>query len=194
MKYFIGIIIFAGVAIGAWYWLQPGKEINSNPGNLNSTMTDKIIVLETNLGNIKIKLDSVSAPQTSANFEKLVAEKFYDNLTFHRIIPGFVIQGGDPKGDGSGGPGYTIPAEIKLLHKRGSVAMARLADQVNPKRESSGSQFYICLQDLPQLDGQYTVFGQVVEGMDVVDKISQVKTGANDKPIEPIIITSARRL
>jgi peptidyl-prolyl cis-trans isomerase B (cyclophilin B) len=180
MKYFIGVIIFVGVAIGAWYWLAPKKEV------VNNNMNNNLIVLETSLGNIKIKLDYDAAPKTSANFEKLVKEKFYDNLTFHRIVPGFVIQGGDPKGDGTGGPGYTVPAEIKLLHKRGSIAMARTGDEVNPNRESSGSQFYIALQDLPQLDGQYTVFGSVVEGMDVVDKIAKLNP--------PVIITSARRL
>jgi len=162
--------------------------------NANNNMENKIenlVILETSFGNIKIKLDYNSASKTSANFEKLVKEKFYDGLTFHRIIPGFVIQGGDPKGDGTGGPGYTVPAEIKLLHKQGSVAMARLADQVNPNRESSGSQFYIALQDLPGLDGQYTVFGEVTKGFDVIDKIVQVKTGANDKPVEPVVIKQA---
>jgi peptidyl-prolyl cis-trans isomerase B (cyclophilin B) len=88
------------------------------------------------------------------------------------VVPGFVVQGGDPKGDGSGGPGYDLPAEISPVekHLRGSVATARLGDAVNPDRKSSGSQFYICLAAQPSLDGQYTVFGGVVEGMDVVDK------------------------
>jgi len=180
MKYFVTIIIFLVLAAGAWYLLA-AKKNNAN----------NMVILETNFGNIKIKLDYDSAPKTSANFEKLVKEKFYDGLTFHRIIPGFVIQGGDSKGDGTGGTGYTVPAEIKLLHKQGSVAMARLPDQINPNRESSESQFYIVLKDLPQLDGQYTVFGQVIEGLDVVDKIAQVKTGTNDKPLEPVVIKQA---
>lgn len=149
------------------------------------------IVLETNFGKIRIALNHKAAPKTAANFEKLATSGFYNNLTFHRIIPGFVIQGGDPRGDGTGGPGYTVPAEISLPHTRGAVAMARTGDQVNPSRASSGSQFYIALQALPELDGQYTVFGQVVEGMDAVDKIAQVKTDAYDKPLQAVKIIKA---
>ncbi|OGZ15735.1 MAG: hypothetical protein A3G11_01545 [Candidatus Lloydbacteria bacterium RIFCSPLOWO2_12_FULL_51_9] len=143
------------------------------------------------MGNIKIALDPQAALKTAANFEKLVGDGFYNGLIFHRVIPGFVIQGGDPVGNGTGGPGYTVSAEIKLLHKRGSIAMARLPDQVNPARESSGSQFYIALADLPDLDGQYTVFGQVTEGMEVVDKIASVQTDSSDKPLTPVTINKA---
>ncbi|TSA46281.1 peptidylprolyl isomerase [bacterium] len=157
----------------------------------DTTTKPSKVILETSLGNIEIALDYSAAPQTSENFAKLAGAGFYNNLTFHRIIPGFVIQGGDPKGDGTGGPGYTVPAEIKLSHKRGSIAMARLGDEVNPNRASSGSQFYIALQDLSQLDGQYTVFGRVVSGMDVVDKIAAVKTDSSDKPLEPVKIIKA---
>ncbi|MBI4049891.1 MAG: peptidylprolyl isomerase [Candidatus Doudnabacteria bacterium] len=146
------------------------------------------MVLETNYGSIKIALDAAAAPKTSANFAKLAADKFYDGLTFHRVIPGFIVQGGDPAGDGTGGPGYELPAEIKLPHKRGAVASARLPDEVNPNRNSSGSQFYIALKDLSELDGQYTVFGMVTEGLDVVDKIAAVKTDSSDKPLEAVII------
>ena len=89
------------------------------------------------------------------------------------MVPDFVVQGGDPDGTGTGGPGYTVPAEIGEKHLRGSVATARTGDQVNPKRESSGSQFYICLEPQPNLDGQYTVFGGVISGMDVVDQIQK---------------------
>lgn len=199
MKYFVAIIIIILLlAVITWGVFFSGlivkknqtKSNNSN-GQSKQVTTRKIIVLETNLGNIKISLNEEAAPKTAANFEKLVSEGFYNNLTFHRVILGFVIQGGDPAGDGTGGPGYTVPAEIGLKHKRGSIAMARLPDQVNPERASSGSQFYIALQDLPQLDGQYTVFGQVVSGMDVVDKIAAVKTDANDKPLDPVIIKKA---
>jgi cyclophilin family peptidyl-prolyl cis-trans isomerase len=98
---------------------------------------------------------------------------YYNGLTFHRVVPDFVIQGGDPTGTGSGGPGYTIPAEIKLPHKQGAMAWARTGDEVNPERRSSGSQFYITLKATPFLDGAYTVFGQTVTGMDVVEKINQ---------------------
>jgi cyclophilin family peptidyl-prolyl cis-trans isomerase len=131
------------------------------------------------VGNIVIKLRDAEAPKTVANFRKLVKDKFYDGTCFHRVIPGFMIQGGDPNSkntdpsdDGVGGPGYTVPAEIKLPHLRGSVATARQGDQVNPTRASSGSQFFIDVAPQASLDrGGYTVFGDVIQGMDTVDKI-----------------------
>jgi cyclophilin family peptidyl-prolyl cis-trans isomerase len=110
------------------------------------------VIMETNYGVIKIKVDYDHAPKHAANFIKLVKNKFYDGLQFHRVIPGFMIQGGDPlskdddiSNDGTGGPGYTLPAEIDRIHLRGSVAAARLGDNVNPEKKSNGSQFYICL-------------------------------------------------
>src|SRR5690349_22896168 len=135
--------------------------------------TDHYATLETDRGNVVIELYPGVAPKTVANFEKLSKDGFYNNLTFHRVEPGFVVQGGDPAGNGTGGPGYELPAEISPTekHVRGTLAMARRGDQVNPDRKSSGSQFYICLAPAPFLDGQYTVFGGVVEGMNVVDKI-----------------------
>ncbi len=135
--------------------------------------TGQYAILDTDRGVIVIELYPAVAPKTAANFEKLSKDGFYNGLTFHRVEPGFVVQGGDPKGNGSGGPGYDLPAEISPTekHLRGSVAMARLGDNVNPERRSSGSQFYICLDPAPFLDGQYTIFGGVVEGMGVVDKI-----------------------
>jgi cyclophilin family peptidyl-prolyl cis-trans isomerase len=140
----------------------------------------EVAVLETVLGNIVIRFYPADAPKTVANFKKLVREKFYDGTTFHRVISGFMIQGGDPNSknadpadDGIGGPGYTVPAEIKRTHLRGSVATARQGDQVNPTKASSGSQFFIDLAPQPSLDtGGYTVFGEVISGMDVVDKIA----------------------
>ena len=126
----------------------------------------------TDQGTIVVTLDAAAAPQTVNNFVFLARQGFYDGLTFHRVEPDFVIQGGDPLGTGAGGPGYTVPAEISLVHTEGAIAMARQDDQVNPERASSGSQFYIALEPLPSLDGAYTVFGQVVEGMDVVRSIS----------------------
>jgi cyclophilin family peptidyl-prolyl cis-trans isomerase len=114
------------------------------------------------------------APRHVENFVWLARDGFYDGLVWHRYVAGFVIQGGDPKGTGEGGPGYTVPAEFSdKQHVLGAVAAARLGDEVNPKMESSGSQFYICLADVHQLDNKYTVFGQVVRGMDVVDKLRQ---------------------
>ena len=157
---------------------------------------EEIITLTTSEGVIVIKLDAVAAPKHAENFKKLVKEGFYDGTTFHRVIPGFMIQGGDPLSKdqakrsehGTVGPGYTIPAEIGKKHKRGSLAAARQGDQVNPKRESSGSQFYICVVDTTFLDGQYTVFGEVIEGMEVADKIVAKPRDPRDNPKEPITI------
>ncbi len=129
----------------------------------------------TSKGNIVVDLDAASAPRTVNNFVYLARQGFYDGLTFHRVEdnPAFaLIQGGDPAGNGTGGPGYTVPAEIGLPHDQGAIATARLGDQVNPERASSGSQFYICLVPIHQLDGGYTVFGYVVEGLEVAQQIT----------------------
>jgi cyclophilin family peptidyl-prolyl cis-trans isomerase len=128
--------------------------------------------IKTSKGDIVVALDAQNAPMTTNNFIFLARDGFYDGLTFHRVEPGFVIQGGDPRGGGTGGPGYTIPGEFKLKHPRGAIAMARLPDQINPKKDSSGSQFYITLAATPGLDGQYSAFGQVTSGMDVVLNIA----------------------
>lgn len=127
--------------------------------------------IHTEKGSIRVELDAVAAPQHVNNFVFLARQGFYDGLSFHRVEPNFVIQDGDPTGTGRGGPGYRIPAEIGLPHQQGAVAMARKADQVNPERKSSGSQFYITLQPTPFLDGQYSVFGRVIQGFDVVQQI-----------------------
>ena len=145
---------------------------------------EHVVLLDTAQGPIVIKLRDDAAPKTCANFRKLVKEGFYDGTYFHRVIQGFMIQGGDPNtknadpnDDGMGGPGYTVPAEIKLKHERGSVATARTGDAVNPKRDSSGSQFFIDVREQPSLDaGGYTVFGEVISGMETVDKIVNLAT------------------
>jgi cyclophilin family peptidyl-prolyl cis-trans isomerase len=129
-------------------------------------------IIQTDKGDIVVSLDAVASPEHVNNFIFLSNEGFYNGLTFHRVEPGFVIQGGDPLGVGNGGPGYTVPGEFELTHGEGALAMARLPDQVNPDRESSGSQFYVTLAPTPFLDGQYSVFGQVEEGMDVVKSIA----------------------
>ena len=139
-------------------------------------------------GTMKIQFYTKDAPLNVTNVANLGIKGFYNGLVFHRLIPGFMIQGGDPSGNGTGGPGYTVPAEIKHRHDKGSMAMARTGDQVNPERRSSGSQFYICFKPTPQLDGQYTVIGQLVQGMDVLDKLEKVKTGAMDKPVTPVVM------
>jgi peptidyl-prolyl cis-trans isomerase B (cyclophilin B) len=137
--------------------------------------TGHYAIIDTERGTIVVELYPAVAPKTVANFETLVNKGFYNGLTWHRVVPDFVIQGGDPDGTGAGGPGYTVPAEINPAehHLRGSLATARQGDEVNPKRESSGSQFYICLEPQAGLDGQYTVFGGVIKGMDAVDQIQK---------------------
>jgi len=157
-----------------------------------------IVILKTSMGEIQIELYSKDAPQHAANFKKLVKNKFYNGLTFHRVIQGFMVQGGDPNSkdgdksnDGQGGPGYTIPAEIKMKHESGSVAAARLGDEQNPKKESSGSQFYIVTGKASHLDGEYTVFGKVIKGMDVVMKIEKVKVDQMNNPVDKVVIEKA---
>ena len=141
---------------------------------------------------IDIELDHNAAPITCENFEKLVKDGFYNGLTFHRIIPGFMIQGGDPLGEGYGGPGYSIKGEFAsngfnntLKHERGVISWAR---SNNP--DSAGSQFFIMHAAAPHLDGSYAAFGRVIEGIEVVDEIASVKTGANDRPVTPVVIKS----
>ena len=151
--------------------------------------SDKKILLETNMGNIVIELRS-DMPITSGNFEKLVNQGFYDGVIFHRVINGFMIQGGDPRGDGTGGPGYMIKDEFTKTNRndRGTISMA------NAGPNTGGSQFFINLVDNNFLDSKHPAFGKVVEGMDVVDKIAMVDTDSNDRPLEDVIITKARVL
>ncbi|QGG47610.1 peptidylprolyl isomerase [Heliorestis convoluta] len=128
----------------------------------------KKAIIETEKGTMVVELYEKDAPGTVANFEKLIKEGYYDGLTFHRVIPDFVIQGGCPNGTGSGGPGYTIPCEVQNnpnKHMRGSLSMAHAG------RDTGGSQFFVCHSPQPHLDGNHTVFGRVVEGLEVVDDI-----------------------
>ena len=147
-------------------------------------------------GVIRLELDEQDAPITVANFVDLANKNFYDGLIFHRVIRGFMIQGGDPTGTGMGGPGHTIKGEFAangvqnpIRHTRGVISMAR---SMNPN--SAGSQFFIMHQDAPHLDGQYAAFGRVTEGMDVVDRIACTRTGAADRPVEEQRIRSLRIL
>lgn len=149
-----------------------------------------IIIKVKDFGTIKIQLDYTNARNTCINFVSLARNNFYDGLIFHRVIKGFMIQGGDPKGNGTGGPGYHIKGEFKqnghqnnLSHERGVISMARSMDF-----DSAGSQFFIMHKDGKYLDGQYAAFGRVVEGMDVVDKIARVRTSPNDRPYENVVI------
>ncbi len=140
--------------------------------------------LHTNHGAIEVELFDEDAPKTVENFAKLARDGFYDGVTFHRVIPDFMIQGGDPTGTGTGGPGYTFEDEINE-HKvvRGALAMA------NAGPDTNGSQFFVVTAEAtPWLDGKHTVFGRVTSGLDVVDSISAVDTDANDKPRDPVVI------
>lgn len=153
-----------------------------------------MVVIEMENGKkIKIELYPEIAPISCENFEKLVKNGFYNGLTFHRVISGFMIQGGCPNGTGTGGPGWHIKGEFSangikndLKHTRGVISMARASAP-----DSAGSQFFIMHDDAPYLDGQYAGFGKVVEGMDVVDEIASVDTNYNDKPLTPQIIKKA---
>jgi cyclophilin family peptidyl-prolyl cis-trans isomerase len=135
-------------------------------------------------GNITIELLPEEAPKNVKNIVELADKGFYNGLIFHRVIKGFVIQGGCPKGDGTGDPGYEIEDEIspREKHLKGTVAMANHGPNTN------GSQFYICLEPLPRLDGRYTIIGRVVEGMDIVDRVGSVETGQFDRPVENVVM------
>ena len=162
---------------------------------------------------IVIELREDAAPQTVANFRELVRRHYYDGMSFHRLFPHQLVQTGDPKSRqgvvdsvlqkvgldfqdsdraGTGGPGYTTPAEIHLKLEKGSVASARLPDTINPTRASNGSQFFICIEPMSQLNGQYTVFGRVIEGLDQLDAISGLPVNSNDFPTERVVIQSIR--
>lgn len=150
-----------------------------------SEATDLVKIDMNDGGSIVVKLDSANAPITVANFKKLVAQGFYDGLIFHRVISGFMVQGGDPQGTGMGGSRENIKGEFTmngvrntLSHKRGVISMARAN---NP--DSASSQFFICHGDAKFLDGQYAAFGEVVEGIETVDKIAAVKTNHSDRPL-----------
>ncbi len=160
---------------------------------------DYVITIKTTYGDMIVLL-SDNAPLHKANFIKLAKSGFYDSTTFHRVIDGFMIQGGDtlskdknPTNDGMGNMGYTIPAELStgLKHKKGAIAAARIGDQANPQRASNGSQFYIVLEDngANHLDGQYSVFGQVMDGFDVMRKIVNQQTDNRNRPLENVYMT-----
>ena len=154
----------------------------------------KVVIKMKDGGTMSGELYPEIAPETVANFEKLANEGFYDGLTFHGIIPGFMIQGGDPKGNGTGGPGYTIKGEFNangfkndLKHTRGILSMARAMDP-----NSAGSQFFIMHADAPHLDGQYAGFGLITDGLDELDKIAGTPTTWSDAPKTPQVIESIR--
>jgi len=151
---------------------------------VDSENKTSVAVVETSMGTFKFKFLENKAPGTCENFIDLTNKGFYNGLIFHRIIPNFMIQGGCPDGTGMGGPGYQIIAEFNdTKHVPGIVSMAR-----SQHPDSAGSQFFVCTAAVPHLDGQYTAFGEVIEGYNVVDKIGKVQTGAMDKPLEDVVI------
>ena len=155
----------------------------------------------TSMGVIKVKLYA-DTPKHRENFAKLALEKYYDGMLFHRVINGFMIQGGDPLTKdaankarfGTGGPDYTVPAEFVPAHThiKGALAAARRGDAVNPYKESSGSQFYLVQGDAHFLDGEYTVFGETIQGLDVIDKIASVQTDGRDCPVQDVKIVTIK--
>ena len=185
--------LFILTAVGIFTTAESAAQTGANASK------EIVVLLQTTMGDIKLKLYN-ETPQHRDNFAKLVQEGYYDGLLFHRVINNFMIQGGDPNSRnaqpgqmlGMGGPNYTVPAEIfsHIKHKKGSLAAAR---NNNPQKASSGSQFYIVhhKDGTPFLDGEYTVFGETIEGLDVIDKIATVKTGANDRPVEDVKIIKA---
>jgi len=154
-----------------------------------SHLTNPTAVLETSLGTIKLELFATETPITAENFMKLCMTGFYNGLTFHRVINGFMIQGGCPRGDGTGGPGYEIKDEFVATLKHGAPGVLSMA---NAGPNTGGSQFFITLAPTPWLDGKHTIFGRVVEGMDVVQAIGKVRTDRNNRPVEAVKIKSAK--
>jgi cyclophilin family peptidyl-prolyl cis-trans isomerase len=180
----VAVLVFAGL----WLW-RPTEESSTQQNN-------SMIILQTNFGEIKIQLFEQDAPKTSANFVSLAEKGFYDGLTFHRVIKGFMIQGGDPNCNpstgsgpcGAGGPGYQFEDELnpntdsyKAGYQKGVVAMANAGPNTN------GSQFFIMLEDYP-LPKNYTIFGEVIASQEIVDAIGQVQTDARDKPLQPVVM------
>lgn len=150
---------------------------------------------ERDLRRVVIGLYDGATPQHAENFKELARTRYYKGMQFHRAFPGTLVQTGDPYSrrgpnvrTGTGGPGWTIPAEIRLPHKKGSIAAARLDNKINPARVSNGSQFYVSLKPMPALNGQYTVFGRVLEGLEHLEEISRQRTDRNNFPLEKVVI------
>lgn len=185
----IGLLAVAMLLLGGCGGSQPAPTPAAPPSDpgprkiMNSA--NPIALFETNKGNFKVELFADKAPVTVQNFITLTNKKFYDGLIFHRVIPDFMIQGGDPKGNGTGGPGYAIKDEFHPDLKHNGAGILSMA---NAGPNTGGSQFFITLAATPWLDGKHAIFGQVIEGLEVVKAIGKVKTGAGDKPVEPVQI------
>lgn len=186
-KYILLMVICLSVFLTGCTQKEAAKAQESKPSETQTQAkgANSVAVFETSKGTFKVELFEDNAPLTADNFITLSKKGFYDGLIFHRVIDGFMIQGGDPKGNGTGGPGYTIKDEFspKLKHdKKGLLSMA------NAGPNTGGSQFFITLAPTPWLDGKHAIFGQVVEGMEVVEAIGKVKTDGRDKPVEDVVI------
>jgi peptidyl-prolyl cis-trans isomerase B (cyclophilin B) len=168
----------------------PTATEDSGPAPLDSAKT-YVATVSTSMGDFEITLDSKQAPKTGGSFKSLADKGFYDKLTFHRVVPGFVIQGGDPNGDGTGGPDYSVeeapPQDLK--YTKGVVAMAKTQDE---PAGTSGSQFFVVTANDAQLPPDYALLGKVTSGQDVVDKIGRVKTDDTEKPVKPVSIKSIK--
>ena len=186
----VAVAIFAVMVIAAsayFIFNQNGNSeeetLNRVNGNSEGETLNRVAVIETNLGTMEIELFNDKAPRTVSNFVDLIEKGFYDGVIFHRIISGFMIQGGDPTGTGMGGPGYEIDDEFHPDLKHDSKGILSMA---NAGPDTGGSQFFITLAPTPHLDNRHAVFGKLISGEDVLDKIGAVATGANDKPINEV--------
>ena len=186
----VAVAIFAVVVIAAsayFIFNQNGNSeeetLNRVNGNSEEETLNRVAVIETNLGTMEIELFNDKAPRTVSNFVDLIEKGFYDGVIFHRIISGFMIQGGDPTGTGRGGPGYTIDDEFHPDLKHDSKGILSMA---NAGPNTGGSQFFITLAPTPHLDNRHAVFGKLISGEEVLDEIGAVPTGPNDKPINEV--------
>jgi cyclophilin family peptidyl-prolyl cis-trans isomerase len=165
------------------------------------TLGPDVVIMDIKIGKdrdlrrVVIGLYDGAAPLHAENFKELARTRYFKGMQFHRAFPGTLVQTGDPYSrrgpnvrTGTGGPGWTIPAEIRLPHKKGSIAAARLDNKINPARVSNGSQFYVTLKPMPALNGQYTVFGRVLEGIEHLEEISRLRTDRNNFPLEKVVI------
>jgi len=158
---------------------------NMTGEDISMKTKNKIAVFETSMGAFKVELYDDKAPETAGNFASIAERGFYNGLVFHRVIDGFMMQGGDPKGDGTGGPGYAIKDEFGPGLKHDSEGIVSMA---NSGPDTGGSQFFITLAPTPWLDGKHAIFGKVIEGMEVVRAIGKVQTDSNDRPLKPVTI------
>lgn len=183
MKKIVLVLTCLILGVGAFFAVNTDNE--SAAKSKGAKTMNRIAVFETNMGTFEIELFEDKAPKTTKNFVDLAEKGFYDGLIFHRVIDGFMIQGGDPEGTGMGGPGYTIKDEFHKDLKHNSEGILSMA---NAGPDTGGSQFFITLDKTPWLDGHHAVFGKVIKGMDVVKKIGKVKTDYSDRPLEKVVM------